>query len=164
LRIARESENAAKKPKREASALVLLIREFIKNVHPRIDKLGRLYSIPSGASGRSAEKQAAVRSYLEAFIAKHEKDANFTVIRDGKCVGVLPPCPHCVTNAHVTVKELYGAKGDQGLRMTVETNGDRHPVMLRLGCVVTKNALARRSRVIIGPPFSTRNLHTHSQH
>jgi hypothetical protein len=71
LRIARERENATKKPKREASALLLLILEFIKNALPRIDKLGRLYSIPSGAAGRSAVKQAAVKSSPEAFIAKH---------------------------------------------------------------------------------------------
>jgi hypothetical protein len=37
--IARESESAAKKPKREASALKLLIREFIKNVEKDFESL-----------------------------------------------------------------------------------------------------------------------------
>jgi hypothetical protein len=67
----RAIENAAKQPKREASALVLLILEFFMIVLPRIDKLGRRYSIPSGASGRNAAKQAAVEFNPETFIAKH---------------------------------------------------------------------------------------------
>lgn len=58
-----------------------------------------------------------------------ESDTKFAVMRNGVGVGVKPPCPICLTNAHVSHKEFSGTKGDQGVRMIVEATGDRHPVI-----------------------------------
>jgi hypothetical protein len=85
-------------------------------------KAMREFTVPEGLRFLVICPELFYRDYLE-------RDAKFAVIKSGKCVGVLPPCPHCSTNANVFFKEWTGSKGDQGVRMTIETDGERHPVI-----------------------------------